>query len=276
MEFAIYDQALAAKEAALIKFLQQYQRPALAFSGGVDSSVLLAACHEAKVEALPISAISEFTPHFEQEDAQNVAEETNSQLITINLHPLDNPAIVANDSLRCYHCKKVLMTALQDKAKALGCEILLDGANVDDTGDYRPGMKAAKELGVVSPLLACGLTKAEVRALALKYGLSVAHKPAYACLASRIAYKEPLSAEKLKMIELAEDYIRALGLHNVRVRCHGQLARLEVNPQEIALIAAGFRQSIQQKLQAIGFTYVTLDLQGYRTGSMNNELKQNK
>lgn len=275
MEIAIFDQALAAKEAALIKFLQQYQHPALAFSGGVDSSVLLAACREAKVNVIPITALSEFTPLFEQNDAKNIAQETQAQLITIQLHPLDNPAIVANDSLRCYHCKKALMTALQAKAKELDCDILLDGANLDDTGDYRPGMKAAKELGVVSPLLACGLTKAEVRALALKYGLSVAHKPAYACLASRIAYKEPLSAEKLKMVEQAEDYLRSLGFHEVRVRCHGSLARIEVNPKEIALIAAGFRQSIQQKLQAIGFTYVTLDLQGYRTGSLNSEIKKN-
>lgn len=275
MEIAIFDQALAAKEAALIKYLQQYQRPALAFSGGVDSSVLLATCREAKVNVIPITALSEFTPLFEQNDAKNIAQETQTQLITIQLHPLDNPAIVANDSLRCYHCKKALMTALQAKANELGCDILLDGANLDDTSDYRPGMKAAKELGVVSPLLACGLTKAEVRALALKYGLSVAHKPAYACLASRIAYKEPLSAEKLKMVEQAEDYLRSLGFHEVRVRCHGSLARIEVNPKEIALIAAGLRQSILQKLQAIGFTYVTLDLQGYRTGSLNSEIKKN-
>lgn len=267
-------QDLTIKEAKLLKYIQQYKQPAIAFSGGVDSSVVLAACKAARVQVWPIIALAEMIPQFERQDAINVAQETASKLITLTVKPLSNPQFCANDSKRCYYCKTMIMTAVKQQAQDLCCDIVFDGTNADDTGDYRPGMQAIQEQGIVSPLLACGLTKADVRALAAKYNLSVANKPAYACLASRIAYGEGITSKNLAMVEQAEDYLRALGFHDIRVRCHGTLARIEVNPSEIALIAAGFRTDILQKLQEIGFTYVTLDLAGYSTGSMNKEIKK--
>lgn len=266
-------QDLTIKEAKLLKYIQQYKHPVIAFSGGVDSSVVLATCNAAGVQVQPIMALAEMIPQFERQDAINVAQETASELITLTVNPLANPQFCANDSKRCYYCKTMIMTAVKKQAQELGCDVIFDGTNADDTGDYRPGMQAIKEQGIVSPLLACGLTKADVRALAAKYNLSIANKPAYACLASRIAYGEEITAKKLAMVEQAEDYLRGLNLHDLRVRCHGNLARIEVNPNEITLIATGFRTNILQKLQEIGFTYVTLDLQGYSTGSMNKILK---
>lgn len=266
-------QDLTIKEAKLLKYIQQYKYPAVAFSGGVDSSVVLAACKAAGVQVQPIMVLAEMIPQFERQDAINVAQETASELITLTVNPLSNPQFCANDSKRCYYCKTIIMTAVKQQVQDFGCDVIFDGTNADDIGDYRPGMQAINELGIVSPLLACCLTKADVRALAAKYKLSIANKPAYACLASRIAYGEGITSKNLAMVEQAEDYLRALGFHDIRVRCHSTLARIEVNPSEIALIAAGFRTNILQKLQKIGFTYVTLDLQGYSTGSMNKILK---
>jgi len=266
------NQTIADKEAALIKYLQQFQHPAIAFSGGVDSSVVVAACRAAGVKAVPIMADTKAVPQFERQDAALVAKETNSSLTILTYDPLQDQHFRANDGKRCYYCKKMLMTAIQKEAQAKGCDVILDGANADDTGDYRPGMQAAKELGIISPLLACGITKAEVRQLAVKYGLSVANKPAYACLSSRIAYGEEITESKLRMVEQAEDGLRALGLDNVRVRCHGKMARIEVSPGQIALVATSYREQIIKLVREAGFLFVALDLQGYRTGSMNSAL----
>ena len=264
------------KEAALYKFLQQYQKPAIAFSGGVDSSVVLAACRKAGVEAQPIMCLAEMIPQFEREDALRVAKETASELELLIMQPLELPEFVANGAKRCYYCKKMLMTAIQSKAKALNCDVILDGGNLDDHNDYRPGLQAVRELGIVSPLSACGFNKDDVRKLAGKYGLSVANKPAYACLASRIAYGEAITKAKLERVERAEDYLRGLGLHNLRVRSHGDLARIEVQPEEIALAASVYAEQIHSKLKGLGFKFVTLDLQGYTTGSMNAALSREK
>lgn len=266
------EQTLATKEAALIKFLQQYQHPAVAFSGGVDSSVVVAACRAASIQAEPIMADTKAVPRFEKEDAIQVARETSSSLTILSYDPLQDEKFRVNDGKRCYYCKKMLMTAVKKQAQGLGCDVILDGANADDTGDYRPGMQAAHELGIVSPLLACGITKAEVRQLARKYGLSVAQKPAYACLSSRIAYGEEITESKLRMVEKAEDGLRALGFRNARVRCHGKIARIEVAPDEISLVATTYKDQVIKLVREAGFLFVALDLQGYRTGSMNSEL----
>lgn len=263
------NQMLETKESALINLLKKYRHPAIAFSGGVDSSVVLAACRVAGIKAEPIMADTRVVPLFEKQDAIQVATETNYMLTWLAHDPLEDDKFRANDEQRCYYCKKRLMTAILKKAQSLGCDIVLDGANADDIGDYRPGMQATHELGIVSPLLTCGLTKIEVRKLAEKYNLSVAQKPAYACLASRIAYGEEITEDKLRMVEKAEDGLRALGLSNVRVRCHGKLARIEVSPQEIEAVATTQREKIIELIQEAGFLFVTLDLQGYRTGSMN-------
>lgn len=266
------NEALAAKEAALFQFLKKYKRPAVAFSGGVDSSVLLAACCVAGLEVKPIMAESCLVPQFEHEDALRIAKETNTIITFVSFDPLKNEAFCANDGQRCYYCKGLLMQTLQSVVKKLDCDVLFDGANADDVGDYRPGMQAAKEAGVISPLLACGITKAEVRVLAEKYGLSVAQKPAYACLASRIAYGEFITEAKLKRIEVAEAELRKLGLEDLRVRCHGNLARIEVSPEQISLVAEMYRDEVVQLVKSAGFNFVALDLQGYRKGSLNSEL----
>ena len=260
------------KEDKLIKFLQALPAPALAFSGGVDSALLLAACKEANVPVKVITCSTPLVPAFEKEDTVRLAEELNFEVNFLQLNPLHLPEFCANDSKRCYHCKKFLFTAMQEKAKSLNCACLLDGANLDDLGDYRPGMQATKELKVISPLLECSFTKEDVRALAEKYKLSIAKKPAYACLASRIAYGEAVTLEKLASVEKAEDALKALGLHDVRVRGHNNLARVEVSQTEIELAATKLRQQIINAVKEAGFTYVTIDLEGFRSGSMNINL----
>lgn len=264
---------LQEKERRLLAMLGQLGKPAVAFSGGVDSSLLLAACGRAGADAVAIMADTPVVPDFEKQDAQRVAAETGIKLVQIGLNPLELPAFAVNRSDRCYYCKKMIFTALQSKAAELGCGCLLDGTNVDDTGDYRPGRRATAELGVISPLLDCGFTKADVRALAAQYNLSVADKPAYACLASRIAYGEPVTERKLRMVEQAEDALRNLGLHDLRVRCHGSLARIEVSAGQIELAAGHLRHDITAAVKQAGFTYVTLDLEGFRSGSMNDDIK---
>lgn len=265
--------SLLTKEAELLKFLQQLPAPALAFSGGVDSALLLAACKIAKVPLKIITAVTPLVPAFEREDALRLAKEWDAEQSLLNLDPLSLPEFCANESKRCYHCKRLLFTAILEKAQALGCACLLDGANLDDMGDYRPGMQATKELQVISPLLECGFTKADVRALARRYKLSVAEKPAYACLASRIAYGEPITLDKLAAVEQAEEKLKSLGLTDVRVRYHNNLARIEVAPQQIALVATELRPKIIEAVKTAGFSYASLDLEGFRSGSMNVNVK---
>lgn len=259
---------LARKEVKLLESIRQYERVAVAFSGGVDSSVVLAACKEAGVEVVPIFANTVAVPEFEKQDAWRVAKETASELVSIEHNPLAVPEFRNNDARRCYYCKKALLQALKKKAREFNCQVVFDGANLDDCGDYRPGMQAVKEEGIISPLLLAGLNKAEVRLLAEKYQLSVAAKPAYACLASRLPYGEIITEEKLKRVEQAEAVVQALGFKNCRVRCHGDLARLEVAPESIEQ-AVAIKESLVARLKAVGFLYVTLDLEGYRTGSLN-------
>lgn len=265
---------LEEKEAKLIKFLQQLEAPALAFSGGVDSALLLAACQKAKVDVKIFSAITPLMPAFEKLDITRLIFELDFKVNFLYPNPLNLPEFCANDSKRCYYCKKLLFSTIKAEAEKLGCKTLMDGANLDDLGDYRPGMQATKELDVISPLLECGFTKADVRALAEKYKLSIAKKPAYACLASRIAYGEEVNVEKLAQIEKAEDALKALGLTDVRVRHHNNLARIEVAPQEIVLASTELREKIISAVKDAGFAYVTLDLQGFRSGSMNVSIKK--
>ena len=262
---------LSAKENALLALLQKYHKPALAFSGGVDSGVLLAACLQANLKVEPILADSCALPQQEKQDAQELALLLGTKLTLVSFMPLEQEAFRNNSTSRCYHCKKALLQLLQSKAAELGCDILLDGTNADDLGDYRPGLQAVRELGVVSPLLECGFTKKDIRALAGKYQLpQLVHKPSYACLASRIAYGEEITEAKLERVEKAEAFLRKLGLNNIRVRCHGSLVRLEVNPSEIPLLATTLREETVLSLRKLGFSFITLDLEGYRSGSMNN------
>ena len=263
---------LSQKEAKLIDFLQKLPTPALAFSGGVDSALLLAACQKAKVDIKVFTAITPMMPAFERVDVMRLVFELDFKVAFVYPNPLGLPEFCSNDAKRCYHCKKLLFSTIKEEAEKAGCLSLLDGANQDDLGDYRPGMQATKELGVISPLLECGFTKADVRALAEKYKLSVAKKPAYACLATRIAYGEAVTKEKLAQIEQAEEALKALGLKDVRVRHHNNLARIEVAQQEIELVSTELRAKIITAVKDAGFAYVTLDLEGFRSGSMNISL----
>lgn len=267
---------LQQKENKLFALLQGLDKPAVALSGGVDSALLLAACSRAGVQAAAITAFTPLQPQFERQDASRAAQEAGCELYVLQPEPLALPEFCANDSRRCYYCKQLIFGAIKAKAQELGCGSLLDGANADDAGDYRPGMQAAAELGFISPLLACGFTKQEVRELARRYGLAAADKPAYACLASRIAYGEAITPAKLAMVEQAEDALRKLGLKNLRVRCHGNLARIEINRQQIAQAADELRQQIIAAVRGAGFDYVTLDLEGFASGSMNRLLEDKK
>lgn len=267
---------LQQKENKLFALLQGLDKPAVALSGGVDSALLLAACSRAGVQAAAITAFTPLQPQFERQDAHRAAQEAGCELYVLQPEPLALPEFCANDGRRCYYCKQLIFGAIKAKAQELGCGSLLDGANADDAGDYRPGMQAAAELGFISPLLACGFTKQEVRELARRYGLAAAAKPAYACLASRIAYGETITPAKLAMVEQAEDALRKLGLKNLRVRCHGNLARIEINRQQIAQAADELRQQIIDAVRGAGFAYVTLDLEGFASGSMNRLLEDKK
>ena len=267
---------LQQKENKLFALLQSLEKPAVALSGGVDSALLLAACSRAGVQAAAITAFTPLQPQFERQDARRAAQEAGCDLYVLQPEPLALPEFCANDSRRCYYCKQLIFGAIKAKAQELGCGSLLDGANADDAGDYRPGMQAAAELGFISPLLACGFTKQEVRELARRYGLAAAAKPAYACLASRIAYGETITPAKLAMVEQAEDALRKLGLKNLRVRCHGNLARIEINRLQIAQAADKMRQQIIAAVRGAGFDYVTLDLEGFASGSMNRLLEDKK
>lgn len=267
---------LQQKENKLFALLQGLAKPAVALSGGVDSALLLAACSRASVQAAAITAFTPLQPQFERQDARRAAQEAGCELYVLQPEPLALPEFCANDSRRCYYCKQLIFGAIKAKAQELGCGALLDGANADDAGDYRPGMQAAAELCFISPLLACGFTKQEVRELARRYGLAAADKPAYACLASRIAYGETITPAKLAMVEQAEDALRKLGLKDLRVRCHGNLARIEINRQQIAQAADELRQQIIAAVRGAGFAYVTLDLEGFASGSMNRLLEDKK
>ena len=244
---------------------------AIAFSGGVDSTFLLA-CAQAALgdRAIAYTVVSDFFPKWEQRDAKEMAARIGARHEVIHLDVLHVPEIAQNGPKRCYHCKKHLFSAILERARAQGITTLCDGSNEDDKGDYRPGMQGAEELGTRSPLLELGLGKAEIRAASARLQLPTAAKPAYACLATRIPTGERVTKEKLERIDDAEAYLHAQGFQAVRVRCHDAIARIEVASEELARFCreADFA-AISQALKALGFAFVTLDLSGYRTGSMN-------
>ncbi len=264
------------KEARLRTIIGDLDSVVVAFSAGVDSTLLLAVCHEVlgPARVLAATAHSASLPDAELAEAQTLAAQIGARLELITTHELANPAYVRNDANRCFYCKEELFTQLWPLAHRHGLRHIVYGATADDIGDHRPGMRAAQEQGIRAPLLEAGLGKAEIRELSRQRGLPTHDKPAMACLASRIPYGSPVTVEALGQIAQAEAFLkREIGLRQVRVRHHGPLARLEVEGDALLrLVQPELRERIVTQLRAIGFTYVTLDLAGFRSGSMNDLL----
>jgi len=257
------------KEARLRELLAGCDGAVIAFSGGVDSTYLAKVAHDVLGnKVLMVTAASPALPENELQAAKNIAARYGFPQTCIRTNELENELYCSNPPDRCYYCKREIMEKMWQIAREHGFDCVFDGANVDDAGDFRPGARAAKELGVRSPLQEAGLTKEEIRSLSQKYGLLTWNKPSSACLATRIPYGERITAEKLARVGAAEAYLRTLGIEQVRVRQHQQLARIEVLPEDLPVVL-GQKEQITDRLKALGFTYVTVDLQGYRTGSMN-------
>ncbi|HUU02154.1 MAG TPA: ATP-dependent sacrificial sulfur transferase LarE [Myxococcota bacterium] len=246
----------------------------VAFSGGVDSSLLLCAALDTfGGRVLAVTANSPLFPARELEAARRIAAQLGARHRVIETNELADPAFRANTPERCYHCKKHLFGRLMQMATEEGLAVVLDGANFDDQDDYRPGMRAAAELGVRSPYVEMGFGKELIRNLARLRGLEVWNEPSAACLASRIPYGDEISAERLERIEQAEDLLRRADFRQVRARDHGNLVRIEVGPAELTRgLDPDIRAELLAGLKKIGYIYVTLDLEGFRSGAMNEAL----
>lgn len=240
----------------------------VAFSGGVDSSLLLKLACGASGRVFAVTMQTRLHPVCEMEHAKKVAEEIGAVHVVIPVDELEEAGIRRNPPDRCYLCKKHLFTKILQKAEALGIRNILEGTNGDDLHVYRPGLKAIRELGVASPLADAGFTKAEVRRLAEEYGLSVSDRPAMPCLATRFPYGTCLSYEELQKVEQGEAYLRGFGLYNVRLRIHGDIARIEADTEEFPLLLR-HRQDVISYIKHLGYPYITLDLEGFRSGSMD-------
>ena len=247
----------------------------VAFSGGVDSSLALAVAARTlpKDKVLAVTSNNETYLPSELDLARDFAHSLGVEHLVVNTRELDDPNYASNPTNRCYFCKSTLYSDLTTLAGEKGYGCVVDGANKDDEGDYRPGRKAAKELGVVSPLSVAGVGKAEVRELAKHLGLPSWDKPALACLSSRFPYGQEITPEKLAQVARAEEFLRREGYRQVRVRHHGEIARLEIGPDELERAFAE-REKISAELLDAGFLYVTLDLAGYKSGSLNVALKK--
>ncbi len=247
---------------------------AVAYSGGVDSTLLLFAAREALGnKAIAITACSCLVPQAEQEEANAFCVEQNIPQVVFTFDALSVTDFCENPENRCYLCKQALFRKMLDIMNQRGFQNVIEGSNMDDLRDYRPGMQALKELGIRSPLKETGLYKDEIRSLSKALGLPVWNKPSMACLASRIPYGETITEQKLTMVEQAEQLLHSMGFLQARVRIHGMMARIEVPTQDISLLVQdASRSKINKCLKELGFTYIALDLGGYRTGSMNEAL----
>jgi uncharacterized protein len=270
------DELLQSKLARLNAILGELGNAVVAFSGGVDSSFLAAAAVRVLGDkALAVTAVSASYPEGEVHRSRTIADEIGITLEVVYTEELDNPDYVQNNPDRCFHCKSALADKLEEVVSNFGgrYENLLYGAIADDVGDYRPGMSAAEQRGILAPLIDAGFTKADVRAASQAWGLSTWNDLAAACLSSRIPYGTAVTVEALRMIDRAEAFLKSIGFEQVRVRHHEEIARIELDPEDIPRFFVGdIYTRVSAELKSIGYQYVTLDLQGYRTGSLNESL----
>ncbi len=268
-------EGLQTKLEDLKKYIAGLGSLAVGFSGGVDSSFLLAVAHEVLGDRLiAVTGADASVPEREIKEAKFFCEERGIRQIICKLNPLQEESYRHNSPDRCYYCKRGIFTEIARVAKENGIEYTAEGSNVDDMGDYRPGLRAVEELSVKSPLREARLTKSEIRQLSKAMGLPTWSKPAYACLASRFVYGEEITKEKLHMIDKAEQFLIEKGFFEERVRMHGNVARIEVPPADIPRLAAdGIREEVYDKLKEIGFMFVALDMKGYSMGSMNATIR---
>ncbi len=256
---------------ALIKYINQFKSLVIAFSGGVDSSFLAAVMEKmCDINVVAVTAVTEFQSGKEFDHAVYMGRHIGISHAFVKLKLLKNKKIIRNDRQRCYFCKKAIFLALRDYADKLGIKNIVDGANLDDLNDFRPGARAAKEMEILSPLTEAGMNKEQIRSYSRKMGLETWDMPSQSCLAARIQYNTVINSKKLSMVEKSEQYLTSLGMSNFRVRCHGKIARIELPPAYISRIAEeSIREKIVTEFKKLGFSYITIDLEGYVQGSMN-------
>jgi uncharacterized protein len=259
------------KETALTERIKAAGKLAVAFSGGVDSTYLLYKAHEVSGDdVIAVTVRSQVLTEEEFEWTVSFCSQNGIRQKIVDFDVFAVEEFAGNPPDRCYYCKKKIFSAIKEKAEGYADA---DGSNVDDTGDYRPGMRAIRELGILSPLKESGLSKSDIRELSREAGLATWDHPSAACLASRFAYGEKITSEGLARVASAEKFIKDLGFEGIRVRVHGDLARVEASPEDIALLSyERTRKEISSELKRLGFKYVTADMDGYRTGSMNEVL----
>lgn len=274
---ALHDGSVALeKQQRLLEKLRQLDSLLVAFSGGADSAYLAWAAHVALGDrALAVTALSPSFSAFDREQAEGFVQHVGLRHEFIETHEVENPLYIANSPDRCYHCKAELFTELEKHMAPLGLAAVAYGINADDTHDFRPGHRAAAEHKVLTPLLDVGLRKDEVRELSRAAGLLTWDRPASACLASRIPYGTPVTPQRLSIVEQGEAILRELGFRQFRVRFHQELARIEIAPEELPrALDPQMAAVLARRLKQLGFTYVTLDLEGYRQGSLNSALQK--